>query len=166
MSKDSDFIDPDLSEEDDFGSGPESGEEDLNGEGIAVSSAGPSSRPQRAKRATRDAKGKEKKRTGGGSALDRVKGKKGEFSWEAAYERSWDNVREDERGSLESAVSDLLLSNGIKRVLRDTTSIQRGIIRHVYLVIDLSLAMLVREFKATWLELTLGYARVRTYVSR
>lgn len=45
--------------------------------------------------------------------------------------------------------------------MRDTTSIQRGIIRHVYLVIDLSLAMLVREFKETWLDLTLKYARVR-----
>lgn len=47
------------------------------------------------------------------------------------------------------------------RVLRDTTSIQRGIIRHVYLVIDLSMAMMVREYKATWLDLTLQYAQVR-----
>lgn len=44
------------------------------------------------------------------------------------------------------------------RVLRDTTSIQRGIIRHVYLVIDLSLAMLVREHKSSWLDLTIQFA--------
>lgn len=42
--------------------------------------------------------------------------------------------------------------------MRDTASIQRGIIRHVYLVLDLSLAMLVREYKQTWMDLTLQYA--------
>lgn len=47
-------------------------------------------------------------------------------------------------------------------MLRDTTSIQRGIIRHVYLVIDLSMSMMVREYKATWLDLTLQYAQVRS----
>lgn len=45
--------------------------------------------------------------------------------------------------------------------MRDTSSIQRGIIRHVYLVIDLSSAMLVRDYKQTWLDLTLQYAQVR-----
>lgn len=48
-----------------------------------------------------------------------------------------------------------------RRLLRDTSSIQRGIIRHVYLVIDLSSAMLVRDYKATWLDLTVQYAQVR-----
>ena len=50
-------------------------------------------------------------------------------------------------------------------VLRDSASIQRGIIRHVYLVIDLSSAMLVRDYKATWLDLTLQYAQVRAKLS-
>lgn len=49
----------------------------------------------------------------------------------------------------------------VRRVVRDTTSIQRGIIRHLYLVIDLSMAMLVREFKATWLDIAIQYAKVR-----
>lgn len=90
-----------------------------------------------------------------------LKSKSKGFSWEETYERSWDSVKEDARGSLEGAVSDMLLgSSRTKRVLRDTTSIQRGIIRHVYLVIDLSLAMLVKEFKATWLDLTLQFAQV------
>jgi transcription initiation factor TFIIH subunit 2 len=53
----------------------------------------------------------------------------------------------------------------INSVLRDSASIQRGIIRHVYLVIDLSSAMLVRDYKATWLDLTLQYAQVRPSVS-
>lgn len=108
-------------------------------------------------------------------------------AWEGQFERTWDQVQEDEHGTLEGAVSDLLLSyksrrcalladsgqgvdrfklthlppNGENSVLRDTASIQRGIIRHVYLVIDLSSAMLVRDYKATWLDLTLQYAQVR-----
>ncbi|GJN93526.1 hypothetical protein Rhopal_006583-T1 [Rhodotorula paludigena] len=86
---------------------------------------------------------------------DKGKGK----AWEGQFERTWDQVQEDERGSLEGAVSDLLLTSKSRRILRDTASIQRGIIRHVYLVIDLSSAMLVRDYKATWLDLTLQYAQ-------
>ncbi|KAG0660357.1 hypothetical protein C6P46_004657 [Rhodotorula mucilaginosa] len=80
-------------------------------------------------------------------------------AWEGQFERTWDQVQEDEHGTLEGAVSDLLLSYKSRRVLRDSASIQRGIIRHVYLVIDLSSAMLVRDYKATWLDLTLQYAQ-------
>ncbi|KAL7343596.1 Ssl1-like-domain-containing protein [Rhodotorula toruloides] len=89
------------------------------------------------------------------SSRDKGKGR----AWEGQFERTWDMVQEDERGTLEGAVSDMLLTSKSRRVLRDTASIQRGIIRHVYLVIDLSSAMLVRDFKATWLDLTLQYAQ-------
>ncbi|BGP57407.1 hypothetical protein JCM8202v2_005048 [Rhodotorula sphaerocarpa] len=80
-------------------------------------------------------------------------------AWEGQFERTWDQVQEDEHGTLEGAVSDLLLASKSRRVVRDSASIQRGIIRHVYLVIDLSSAMLVRDYKATWLDLTLQYAQ-------
>ncbi|GAA5973148.1 hypothetical protein JCM11641_006293 [Rhodosporidiobolus odoratus] len=90
-----------------------------------------------------------------GASKNKGKGK----AWEGQFERTWDQVQEDEDGSLEGAVSDMLLSSKSRRVLRDTSSIQRGIIRHVYLVLDLSAAMLVRDFKSTWLDLTLQYAQ-------
>ncbi|KAI9609700.1 hypothetical protein KEM48_002874 [Puccinia striiformis f. sp. tritici PST-130] len=54
------------------------------------------------------------------------------YSWEEEYKRSWDVLREDESGSLESAVNQLI-ANKRRRVIRDTTSIQRGIIRHLCL---------------------------------
>ncbi|KPV73898.1 uncharacterized protein RHOBADRAFT_54486 [Rhodotorula graminis WP1] len=92
---------------------------------------------------------------GGPATRSKGKGK----AWEGQFERTWDQVQEDERGTLEGAVSDLLLSTKSRRLLRDTSSIQRGIIRHVYLVIDLSSAMLVRDYKATWLDLTVQYAQ-------
>ncbi|BGP42588.1 hypothetical protein JCM10450v2_006694 [Rhodotorula kratochvilovae] len=96
-------------------------------------------------------------RSAGRAPAARTKGKG--KAWEGQFERTWDQVQEDERGTLEGAVSDLLLTTKSRRVLRDTSSIQRGIIRHVYLVIDLSAAMLVRDYKATWLDLTLQYAQ-------
>ncbi|SCV73417.1 BQ2448_7343 [Microbotryum intermedium] len=98
---------------------------------------------------------------GGAAARSRMtKSKKGKGkAWEGEFEHTWDNVQEDERGTLEGAVSGALLGSKNRRILRDTTSIQRGIIRHVYLVIDLSAAMLEREFKSSWLDLTLQYAR-------
>ncbi|GAA5871355.1 hypothetical protein JCM16303_000728 [Sporobolomyces ruberrimus] len=89
----------------------------------------------------------------------RDKGKGKGKAWEGQFERTWDQVKEDERGTLEGAVSDMLLTSKTRRILRDTSSIQRGIIRHVYLVIDLSSAMLVRDYKQTWLDLTLQYAQ-------
>ncbi|KDE04683.1 hypothetical protein MVLG_04907 [Microbotryum lychnidis-dioicae p1A1 Lamole] len=96
---------------------------------------------------------------GGGNSGKR-KNKKGKGRvWEGEFEHTWDNVQEDERGTLEGAVSGALLGTKNRRILRDTTSIQRGIIRHVYLVIDLSAVMLEREFKSSWLDLALQYAR-------
>lgn len=47
-------------------------------------------------------------------------------------------------------------------MIRDTSSIQRGIIRHLCLIIDLSLAMTDRDLRPTRLEMSLAYAQVRT----
>ncbi|GAA94518.1 uncharacterized protein L969DRAFT_83920 [Mixia osmundae IAM 14324] len=80
------------------------------------------------------------------------------YSWEEDYKRSWDVVREDERGSLQGAVKDILERSKRRRIMRDTTSIQRGIIRHLYFIIDLSEAMTDRDLRPTRLELTIKYA--------
>ncbi|KAG0149074.1 hypothetical protein CROQUDRAFT_40536 [Cronartium quercuum f. sp. fusiforme G11] len=80
------------------------------------------------------------------------------YAWEEEYKRSWDVVREDDSGSLEGAVNQLM-ANKRKRVIRDTTTIQRGIIRHLCLVIDLSLAMTDRDLRPTRLEMSLNYAQ-------
>lgn len=76
--------------------------------------------------------------------------------WEE-IQRSWDNVVEGEDGSLASTVYNLLESNKRKRLLRDTTPLQRGIIRHLVLLIDLSVAMGEKDFRPTRYILTLRY---------
>lgn len=46
-----------------------------------------------------------------------------------------------------------------KRLLKDTTPLQRGIIRHLILVIDLSSAMAEKDFRPTRYLLTLRYTQ-------
>lgn len=87
------------------------------------------------------------------------KGSKATFSWEEEYTRSWDALTEDVHGSLEGAVAAFLTSNKRRRIQRDTAAIQRGIIRHLFLVIDLSEAMNDKDMRPSRLEITLKYAQ-------
>ena len=85
-------------------------------------------------------------------------GGRAKLSWEEEYSRSWDLVTEDIHGSLEGAVAAYLTSNKRRRILRDTAAIQRGIIRHLFLVIDLSESMTDRDMRPSRVELSLKYA--------
>ncbi|KAI9853195.1 MAG: hypothetical protein M1838_000051 [Thelocarpon superellum] len=78
--------------------------------------------------------------------------------WED-IQRSWDNVLEGADGSISSAVAGLLEAGKRKRLLRDTTPLQRGIIRHLILVLDLSTAMLEKDLRPTRYLLTIRYAQ-------
>ncbi|RVD80666.1 uncharacterized protein DFL_008560 [Arthrobotrys flagrans] len=78
--------------------------------------------------------------------------------WED-IQRSWDNVVEGADGSIAGTVIGLLEATKRKRLLRDTTPIQRGIIRHLVLILDLSSAMLEKDLRPTRFLLTLRYAR-------
>lgn len=77
--------------------------------------------------------------------------------WEEIH-RSWDQVVEAEDGSIASTVIGLLESTKRKRVLRDATPLQRGIIRHMVLVLDLSTAMMEKDFRPTRYLVSLRYA--------
>ncbi|KAF8455934.1 Ssl1-like-domain-containing protein [Terfezia claveryi] len=77
--------------------------------------------------------------------------------WEEIH-RSWDQVVEGADGSIASSVITLLESTKRKRVLRDATPLQRGIIRHMILVLDLSTAMMEKDFRPTRYLVTLRYA--------
>ncbi|KAK6363295.1 hypothetical protein TWF730_000735 [Orbilia blumenaviensis] len=78
--------------------------------------------------------------------------------WED-IQRSWDNVVEGADGSIAGTVIGLLEATKRKRLLRDTTPIQRGIIRHLVLILDLSSAMLEKDLRPTRFLLTLRFAR-------
>ncbi|KAB5585831.1 putative transcription factor [Coniochaeta sp. 2T2.1] len=96
------------------------------------------------------------------SGRDRTKGPKGKGSKRAAWEdikRSWEDVVRDEEGGKISYTIDQLIDEEKRRgLLRDTTPLQRGIIRHLMLVIDMSFAMEDKDMLPTRYYLTLNYA--------
>ncbi|CEP09348.1 hypothetical protein [Parasitella parasitica] len=83
----------------------------------------------------------------------------GGYAWEEEYKRSWDILQEDSEGRLSSVVSQLQQQRKRRRLLKDTAIIQRGIIRHLFLVIDLSEAMNEKDLRPSRVELTLTYAQ-------
>lgn len=85
-------------------------------------------------------------------------------AWEN-LQRSWDDVLEGADGTLQGAIEGLAEAQKRARLLKDTTPLQRGIIRHLVLVLDLSFAMLEKDLLPSRHELTMAYARdfVREY---
>ncbi|KAF4632289.1 hypothetical protein G7Y89_g5836 [Cudoniella acicularis] len=78
-------------------------------------------------------------------------------AWED-IQRSWDTVVEGADGSINSTVEGLREASKRKRLLRDTTPLQRGIIRHLILILDLSFAMVEKDLRPSRYLLTLRYA--------
>jgi transcription initiation factor TFIIH subunit 2 len=71
--------------------------------------------------------------------------------------RSWELVSEDASGTLNTSISALLESSKRARLLRDTTPLQRGIIRHVIIILDMSVAMNDKDYRPTRYILSLQY---------
>ncbi|KZV69517.1 TFIIH basal transcription factor complex, subunit SSL1 [Peniophora sp. CONT] len=89
----------------------------------------------------------------------KAKAKDAGYAWEAQYTRSWDAVREDEGGSLQGAVDGLLARQRRKRLLEPASAVRRTIVRHLFLLLDLSQAMRERDMRPNRLELTLQTSR-------
>ncbi|KAI2471830.1 TFIIH basal transcription factor complex, subunit SSL1 [Annulohypoxylon bovei var. microspora] len=89
--------------------------------------------------------------------------KSAKAAWED-IQRSWDAVVEDADGTL-TGVEGRAEAEKRARLLRDTTPLQRGIIRHLVLVVDMSFAMLEKDMLPSRYELTIAYASqfVREY---
>ncbi|KAH9908047.1 Ssl1-like-domain-containing protein [Xylariomycetidae sp. FL2044] len=95
-------------------------------------------------------------------------GKKGRKGGKAAWEdiqRSWDAVVEGADGSITGTIEGLAEAEKRARLLKDTTPLQRGIIRHLVLVLDMSFAMLEKDLLPSRHELSMAYASdfVREY---
>ncbi|KAG4300728.1 hypothetical protein PCANB_003050 [Pneumocystis canis] len=68
------------------------------------------------------------------------------YVWEKEYRRSWDIVQEDQQGSLATTLLQMEQAGKRKRVFRNTIPLQRGIIRHLVLILDLAISMEKRDF--------------------
>ncbi|ORY64039.1 Ssl1-like-domain-containing protein [Pseudomassariella vexata] len=97
--------------------------------------------------------------TRGRSRKDGGKGgrKPAKAAWED-IQRSWDAVVEGADGTLTGAIEGLAEAEKRTRLMRDTTPLQRGIIRHLVLVLDMSFYMLEKDLLPSRHELTMAYA--------
>ncbi|KAK2741426.1 hypothetical protein FQN55_008342 [Onygenales sp. PD_40] len=95
----------------------------------------------------------------GSAARSRAKRKKGRGGAEWEVSRTWESLVEGADGTISATVEGLLEAGKRKRLLRDTTPLQRGIIRHVMLVLDLSSAMTEKDLRPTRYLLTIRYAQ-------
>ncbi|VDM32462.1 unnamed protein product [Hydatigera taeniaeformis] len=90
---------------------------------------------------------------------------KRDYSWVAGYEKTWESIKEDQSGSLvaslEKMVRDTHADLRAKRQHTNATAVtiggtpRLGMVRHLYVVIDLSTAMLERDLHPNRLICTL-----------
>ncbi|KAJ5745558.1 hypothetical protein N7520_010740 [Penicillium odoratum] len=87
----------------------------------------------------------------------RKRKQRGGAEWELS--RTWETLVEGADGTISATVEGLLEAGKRKRLLKDTTPLQRGIIRHLILVLDLSQSMSEKDLRPTRYLLTLRYAQ-------
>ncbi|CAL8073040.1 unnamed protein product [Calicophoron daubneyi] len=87
---------------------------------------------------------------------------KREFRWESGYEKTWSGIREDESGRLITTLEQLVhdAHTQIRKKRRrlgagEEGFIRLGMMRHVFLIIDLSQAMQAQDLKPSRLLCTL-----------
>ncbi|EEB12286.1 TFIIH basal transcription factor complex p44 subunit, putative [Pediculus humanus corporis] len=69
-----------------------------------------------------------------------------EYRWETGYEKTWEAIRDDEGGRIEEAsVNEIIEKEKRKRQELKTGNRRLGLMRHVYLIIDCSEAMLDQD---------------------
>lgn len=100
----------------------------------------------------------QKSHGGGGSrpSRDRRKNKRQLAAWEEGKFNWLQGVPEDEEGNI--ALTQTVEADKRRRLLRDTTPLQRGIIRHLVLVLDMSFAMMEKDLLPNRFRLTMSYA--------
>ncbi|KAM5351880.1 hypothetical protein ACJ41O_004603 [Fusarium nematophilum] len=100
--------------------------------------------------------GGDKATTRGKSSRSRKADRNAARSWEKS-KRTWEtNLPEEDQDGILTLTA--LEAEKRKRLLRDTTPLQRGIIRHLVLVLDMSFAMAEKDLLPTRYRLTLSYA--------
>ncbi|KAK8749418.1 hypothetical protein OTU49_015348 [Cherax quadricarinatus] len=78
-----------------------------------------------------------------------------EYRWESGYEKTWEAIQEDESGRLEPSVTEMIQRAKRRRLLDREASVRLGIMRHVYIILDVSQAMTEQDLKPTRQSCTL-----------
>jgi len=72
-----------------------------------------------------------------------------EYRWETGYEKTWEAIQEDERGNLEASVADIIQKAKRKTQMERKGHTRLGMMRHMYVILDASDAMLDQDLKPT-----------------
>lgn len=72
------------------------------------------------------------------------------YRWEGGYEKTWEAIQEDDDGMIESNVAELVARAKRKRAeYRASGTIQLGMMRHLFVIIDASECMMLQDLKPT-----------------
>lgn len=68
------------------------------------------------------------------------------YRWETDYEKSWEAIKENEDGLLQPSIEEMLQRNKRRRALQKK-NLRLGIMRHIFIVLDFSDAMIQKDLK-------------------
>ena len=69
------------------------------------------------------------------------------YRWEGDYEKTWEALKEDESGSLQSSIQREVERAKKRRLDKKQKSVRLGMMRHVFVVLDMSQAMTDQDLK-------------------
>ena len=69
------------------------------------------------------------------------------YRWEGDYEKTWEALKEDESGSLRGSIQSEVDKAKMRRLNKQQQNIRLGMMRHVFLVLDMSQAMVDQDLK-------------------
>ncbi|EDV24152.1 uncharacterized protein TRIADDRAFT_57351 [Trichoplax adhaerens] len=75
------------------------------------------------------------------------------YRWESSFERTWEVLVEDEQGSLKSTVDELQRARK-RRVADRKANVRLGLMRHMYIIVDMSSAISIIDLKPNRLVAT------------
>jgi len=78
-----------------------------------------------------------------------------EYRWETGYEKTWEAIQEDKDGLLDFSVQDIIQKARRKRMVERQGKSKLGMMRHLYLVIDMSENMNNQDLKPSRLHCVL-----------
>lgn len=72
-----------------------------------------------------------------------------EYRWETGYERTWEAITEDQSGGIEVSVQEMLQRARRKKLLEkgSGSKTKLGMMRHVYIILDMSETMKLQDMK-------------------
>ncbi|CAL4066091.1 unnamed protein product, partial [Meganyctiphanes norvegica] len=72
-----------------------------------------------------------------------------EYRWESGYEKTWEAIQEDDSGRLEASITEMIQRAKRRRLMEREASVRLGIMRHIFIVLDLSHPMSMQDMKPT-----------------